>query len=108
MGLHDKYRVTRTDGTSEPGGTHERCVYFVLDLDHDEHAIPAIRAYATSVRRENPELARHLTTIADYQPPRCGCREAMCPHSLAHAFMPATAGEKAAEIIVDQNKKATR
>lgn len=54
-GLYDKFTVTRTDGSSEIGGKHEGCGYFVLDMDHDPHAIPALRAYAESARADGYE-----------------------------------------------------
>jgi hypothetical protein len=47
-GLYDKFCVQRTDGSDAPGGKHERCDYFVLDLTHDPHAVAAVRAYAAS------------------------------------------------------------
>ena len=72
LGLYEKYTVRRTDGTDEPGQKHSGCQYFVLDLAHDPHAVPALRAYADSceadgyhalasdVRRKADELhARH-------------------------------------------------
>ena len=62
-GLHEKFIVTRTDGSSEPGGKHEECSYFVLDLDHDPHAIPALAAYAESCEASHPMLARDLRAI---------------------------------------------
>lgn len=49
-GVYEKFTVTRTDGKSEPGEKHDGCRYFVLDLDHDPHAVPAIAAYAYSCR----------------------------------------------------------
>lgn len=49
-GLYRKYDVKRTDGSSGPGGKHEHCAYFVLDLEHDPFAIPALRAYAEAAR----------------------------------------------------------
>lgn len=55
-----KFDVRRKDGSSLPGGKHEDCHYFVLDLTHDPFAIPAIRAYATACRAEYPLLARDL------------------------------------------------
>lgn len=64
-GLHQKFTVERTDGQSAPGGKHERCSYFVLDLTHDPHAIPAIRAYARSCRGDYPVLARELKAFVD-------------------------------------------
>lgn len=59
-GIYAKYRVTRTDGKSEPGQKHADCDYFVLDLDHDPHAKAALKAYADSCRAEYPLLADDL------------------------------------------------
>lgn len=42
QGLFQKFEVRRTDGSSEPGGKHEGCEYFVLDVDHDPHAEAAL------------------------------------------------------------------
>lgn len=49
-GIYRKYELRRTDGSSEPGGKHEKCSYFVLDITHDPHAIPALEAYAQACR----------------------------------------------------------
>ncbi len=57
VGVYNKYDVRRTDGRCEPGEKHENCAYFVLDLTHDPHAVPALRAYAESCRRTHPQLA---------------------------------------------------
>ncbi|MCR9093478.1 MAG: hypothetical protein NXI30_04620 [bacterium] len=60
-GLFGKFRVSRVDGSDEPGGKHEGADYFVLDLTHDPHAPAAIRAYAESCERDGYELlARDL------------------------------------------------
>lgn len=59
-GLYQKYNVTRTDGSSEPGGKHHGCRYFVLDLDCDKHAKAALAAYAHSCQDEFPVLAKEL------------------------------------------------
>lgn len=59
-GIYNKFNVTRADGSSGPGGKHERCEYFVLDLVHDKHAIAALRAYAESCGNEYPQLRRDL------------------------------------------------
>lgn len=64
-GLYGKFIVYRTNGSSGAGGKHEKCFYFVLDLDHDKHAIPALRAYAASCAVEFPALAGDLTAIVD-------------------------------------------
>lgn len=61
-GLYEKFRVERTDGTDAPGGKHHGCEYFVLDMDHDEHARAAISAYVASLEAagEYPKLAADL------------------------------------------------
>ncbi|WP_285905733.1 hypothetical protein [Pseudodesulfovibrio pelocollis] len=69
-GLYNKFNVTRKDGSSGVGGKHELCKYFVLDLTHDSHAIPAIRAYADSCRAEYPALAGDLDRISEYMAER--------------------------------------
>ena len=55
-GLYRKYLVERTDGSSGPGGKHERCDYFVLDLAHDAHAVAALATYADSCESDFPAL----------------------------------------------------
>ena len=62
-GLYRKYLVERTDGSSGPGGKHERCKYFVLDLVHDKHALIALEAYAESCEVEYPSLYDDLNDI---------------------------------------------
>jgi len=61
-GLYKKFNITRTDGSSEPGGKHHDCEYFVLDMDHDEHARAAIKGYVHSLEAsdEYPHLAADL------------------------------------------------
>ena len=59
-GLYDKFQVRRNDGSSGPGGKHEHCRYYVLDLDHDRFAPWAINAYALACETEYPELAKDL------------------------------------------------
>ena len=46
IGLYEKFKVERTDGSSVEGGKHEGCEYFVLDLTHDPLAMPALETYA--------------------------------------------------------------
>lgn len=103
--LHPKYVVNRTDG--DPTGKHKRCVYFVLDLDHDEHAIAAIRTYARSCKAEKPELAAEMLMIANNPPKYCGCRESFCAHSLGRAFGPDGHGEMASKVVMDNIADAT-
>lgn len=50
LGLYPKFKVTRTDGQSELGKKHHNCNYFVLDLDHDPLAIPAMIMYANEAQ----------------------------------------------------------
>ena len=65
-GLYTKFRIERVDGSSEPGGKHDGCYYFVLDTHHDPYAKAAIEAYAESCRDEYPLLAQDiLMNIAD-------------------------------------------
>lgn len=61
-GLYRKYRVERLH---DPTGKHARCDYYVLDLTHDPHAIPALRAYADSCAADYPHLAADLRAWAD-------------------------------------------
>jgi hypothetical protein len=65
MGLYNKFKVERVDGGSNLGNKHQNCKYFVLDLTHDKHAIPAIIAYAESCKDEYPFLYRDLRKIID-------------------------------------------
>ncbi len=87
-GIHRKYEVKRTDGSSEPGREHAECAYFVLDLACDEFAIPALKAYVRACKKTKPELAADLQAIIDTPSTRCHCREVGCPHSLGQALMP--------------------
>jgi hypothetical protein len=60
-GLYGKYRVERI---SDPAGKHDDCRFFVLDPQHDPHALVALRAYASSARAEFPALAADLEKLA--------------------------------------------
>lgn len=82
-GLYDKYKVERTDGSSGPGGKHERCQYFILDLEHDKHAKAALQAYAESCRKKYPKLAKDLLDLMRREPD-CGCRSV--DHSCGRFF----------------------
>lgn len=61
--IPNKFIVQRTDGTSKPGGKHDGCSYFVLDLDHDLYAIPALEAYAIACEDDLPRLAGDLRDL---------------------------------------------
>ena len=51
-GLYEKYTVTKNGGNQDPEAD-----YFVLRLDKDPHARAAAKAYADSIKDENPNLA---------------------------------------------------
>lgn len=65
QGIYKKFNVTRTDGSSAPGGKHENCFYFVLDLNHDPHAKAALKAYADSCRTDYPLLAGDIDRMIE-------------------------------------------
>ena len=71
-GVYRKYKVTRTDGSHKKGFKHEKCAYFVLDLEHDEFALQALEAYAKACKKKFPELAEDIERIIATRP--CGCR----------------------------------
>lgn len=60
QGLFEKFRVQRLDGSDCGGGKHYGCKYFVLDLDHDQHAPAAMQAYAASCRETHPQLTADI------------------------------------------------
>jgi hypothetical protein len=64
LGLYQKFRVERCDGSSLPGGRHHDCEYFVLDLDHDPHALGALQGYLASLKAagQYPKLQDDLRT----------------------------------------------
>lgn len=66
-GLYGKFIVRRRDKTDGPGGKHEGCFYFVLDLTHDPYALPAVRAYADACAAAYPKLAEDLRQAATDQ-----------------------------------------
>ena len=47
-GLYDKFMVERMD--VEAAERHRDCEYFVLDLNHDALALPALQAYIAAAR----------------------------------------------------------
>ena len=60
FGLYRKFEVKRTDGKSERGQKHANCRYFVLDVDHDQFSLPALKAYAEACREKFPKLAEDI------------------------------------------------
>lgn len=62
QGLFRKFDVRRVDGTDKPGGKHHGCLYFVLDVSHDQYARAALTAYAAACEATHPALATDLRT----------------------------------------------
>lgn len=62
-GLYRKYEVRRVDGSTNQGGKHEHCEWFVLDLTHDKFAIPALKAYSQACANEYPILSNDLKNV---------------------------------------------
>jgi hypothetical protein len=91
-GVYRKYKVTRTDGSSRKGKKHAECSYFVLDLEHDPFALPALEAYQKACKKTQPELARDLDEILKTRP--CGCRSV---GECTHHMMPQTPNEAMSE-----------
>lgn len=60
QGIFHKFNVRRADGSSDPGGKHHGCRYFVIDMDHDVHAPAALLAYAESCAVTHGQLAVDL------------------------------------------------
>jgi len=63
-GLYSKDNVERLGDTT---GKHQRCAYYVLDLNHDKFAVPALAAYAKACAKEYPELAKDLRAWVRYK-----------------------------------------
>lgn len=59
-GIHDKFEITRVDGSSAEGGRHHGCDYFTIDMTHDPYAAPALLAYADACAKDHPLLAADL------------------------------------------------
>ena len=60
QGVFRKFNVQRTDGSDQPGGKHHECEYFVLDVAHDQHAKPALEAYAVACATTHPQLSADM------------------------------------------------
>ena len=101
-GLYEKFDVYRTDGGSAEGGKHQYCDYFVLDLVHDEFAIPALRAYAEACREAFPELADQLGDVVESAQPDAAFGALIAVDteremSSKHADSPAAADDEAVD-----------
>lgn len=60
QGLFEKYHICRVDESDGPGGKHENCEYYVLDLTHDPYALEALHYYARACEKTHPELSKDL------------------------------------------------
>ena len=60
-GLKRKYVIEKANGKP----IDKDAVYFVLRVDKDPHAIPALLSYAASVRNDNPEFASDVEYLAE-------------------------------------------
>jgi hypothetical protein len=77
-GLYQKFSsITRADGSSEPGGKHHGCSYFVLDLTHDQYAAAALHAYADACEQDFPALAADLRRMVESGVPGATAAEIM-------------------------------
>jgi hypothetical protein len=59
-GLYRKFHVERLH---DPARKHRGCRYYVLDLEHDHFAAPALRAYADACEATYPALAVDLRAM---------------------------------------------
>lgn len=59
-GLYRKYNVERLNDLT---GKHADCLYYVLDLVHDQYAAVALKAYADACEDEYPQLAADLRSL---------------------------------------------
>jgi hypothetical protein len=67
-GMYGKFNVTRTDGTDAPGGKHDGCRYFILDLTHDPLAAAAALTYADAADASGfHALARDLRATVEHE-----------------------------------------
>lgn len=62
-GLYEKFIVRRSDRSDRPGYKHEKCTYFVLDVNHDPYAVAALKAYIKKCEKKYPKLAEDLRQL---------------------------------------------
>lgn len=66
--IFNKFNVSRTDGSDAPGGKHEGCEYFVLDVTHDPYAKDALVAYSKACAVSHPTLSDDIQRWIGYAP----------------------------------------
>lgn len=59
-GVYKKWAMKRLN---DPDGKHDDCFIFVLDIDHDPFAVPALNAYIDACEHEYGPLAFDLTNV---------------------------------------------
>jgi hypothetical protein len=62
--LFSKYKIEKADGSP----VDPNAMYFVLRIDTDVHARIALRAYARSIRANDPEFANELDNWIESRP----------------------------------------
>ncbi len=60
-GLYRKFRVERL----HPSKRHDKCRYFVLDIDHDGFAPQPLKEYADACQEEYPLLSKDIRAALD-------------------------------------------
>lgn len=69
--MYMKYHVTRVDNSDLPGGKHDGCPLFVLDLRHDPHARIAATRWAQSASASGKRgVAADLIELVGQETPR--------------------------------------
>jgi len=72
LGTAKYQRPVRLDGTDQPGGKHDGCRLFVLDLTHDGAARVAVARYCDLVEDSRPVLCRDMRMVLKSLPPLQG------------------------------------
>lgn len=62
--IHRKFDVKRTDRRDRnPGDKHYGCFHWVLDIDHDPHAMPTMGFYAKLCKETHPQLSSDIMMV---------------------------------------------
>lgn len=100
QGIFRKFIVQRVDGSDHPGGKHHGCRYFVLDLDHDQHAHAAMTAYGRACAETHPALSEEI--LASWPEPLAAQpvgREALSRKALVDLWGDKSDGPSNSEIV---------
>lgn len=66
--IYEKFQVRRTGGSDAPGGRHDGCLYFALDVDHDPFGRESLYAYADVCRGVMPQLSADIFRLLRERP----------------------------------------